>query len=89
MGVNLLSILLALFFSNACENLEPVKAGNDSVIRVVDATKLVLPSGFRATVFYENLGRARHIAVAPNGDVYVKLEKLKDGNGIYRISDTN
>jgi hypothetical protein len=41
-------------------------------------TGLVLPQGFKASVFFENLGRARHLAVAPNGDVYVKLEKLKD-----------
>jgi glucose/arabinose dehydrogenase len=32
---------------------------------------LTLPSGFCATVFADSLGHARHIAVAPNGDVYV------------------
>jgi glucose/arabinose dehydrogenase len=87
MGMNFLGMLLVLFFSNTCDNTEPVKTGNVSDTGVADATKLVLPSGFKATVFYQNLGRARHIAVAPNGDVYVKLEKLKDGNGIYRITD--
>ena len=30
-----------------------------------------LPPGFCATVFADNLGRARHLAVAPNGTVYV------------------
>lgn len=32
---------------------------------------LTLPQGFCATVFADSLGHARHIAVAPNGDVYV------------------
>jgi glucose/arabinose dehydrogenase len=32
---------------------------------------ITLPAGFCATVFADNLGHARHLAVAPNGDVYV------------------
>ena len=32
---------------------------------------LTLPTGFCASVFADNLGRARHLTVAPNGDVYV------------------
>jgi glucose/arabinose dehydrogenase len=32
---------------------------------------LKLPAGFCATVFADDLGRARHLAVAPNGIVYV------------------
>jgi glucose/arabinose dehydrogenase len=50
---------------------------------------LKLPAGFKATVVASNLGRARHIAVNSNGDVYVKLERLKDGKGIIRLRDTN
>ncbi len=29
------------------------------------------------------------MAVSKNGDIYVKLGKLKDGKGIYRLRDTN
>ena len=36
-----------------------------------------------------DLGAARHIAVASNGDIFVKLEKLKDGKGIYLLHDAN
>lgn len=50
---------------------------------------LKLPAGFTATLFATNAGRARHIAVNTNGDVYVKLERLKDGKGILRLRDTN
>ena len=91
MGLNFLGLLLALFVNNACDNSGLVKTGSESAVLspAADSTSLVLPKGFKATVFYQNLGRARHIAVAPNGDVYVKLEKLKDGNGIYRITDAN
>ena len=37
----------------------------------------------------DSLGAARHIVVNSNGDIYVKLEKLKDGQGILRLRDTN
>jgi glucose/arabinose dehydrogenase len=44
-----------------------------------------LPSGFMATIVAEDLGKARHIAVAPNGVVFVKLGGTKDGKGIVRL----
>jgi glucose/arabinose dehydrogenase len=34
-------------------------------------TGITLPPGFCATIFADNLGNARHLAVAPNGTVYV------------------
>lgn len=52
-------------------------------------TSIVLPSGFSATKIIADLGRARHIAIAANGDVYVKLEKLKEGKGIYCLHDSD
>lgn len=58
---------------------------NDSTVK----SNLVLPKGFASSVYYDNLGRVRHITVAPNGDVYAKLERLKDGKGIYRLTDSN
>lgn len=51
--------------------------------------KITLPAGFNYSVVADNLGRARHIAINTNGDVYVKLERLKDGKGIYRLRDLN
>jgi len=44
-----------------------------------------LPSGFVATIVAEDLGRARHIAVASNGAIFVKLGGTKDGKGIVRL----
>jgi glucose/arabinose dehydrogenase len=53
------------------------------------ASQLKLPSGFSAVAVSEHFGRARHIVVAPNGVVFVKLSKLKDGKGIWRLVDKN
>ncbi|HKS28587.1 MAG TPA: PQQ-dependent sugar dehydrogenase [Pyrinomonadaceae bacterium] len=57
---------------------------------------LTLPPGFCATVFADNLGRARHLTVAPNGDVYVNTwsssyTDLKNAAGGYIVAlrDTN
>ena len=44
-----------------------------------------LPSGFRALVVADNLGSLRFMAVAPNGDIYVKTMK----EGIIALRDTN
>jgi glucose/arabinose dehydrogenase len=48
---------------------------------------ITLPAGFKSTAVVESLGNNRHIFVNSNGDVYVKLEKLKDGKGIYVLRD--
>ena len=50
---------------------------------------LTLPDGFTATTVAENLGVVRHIAVSSNGDIYAKLEKLKDGKGILLLKGGN
>jgi glucose/arabinose dehydrogenase len=42
---------------------------------------LTLPAGFCAIVAADNLGHARHIVVAPNGDVYIALQGGRDGGG--------
>jgi glucose/arabinose dehydrogenase len=46
-----------------------------------DNGSITLPSGFCATVFADNIGHARHIAVAPSGDVYVNTWVHKDMAG--------
>ncbi|MGH8378337.1 MAG: PQQ-dependent sugar dehydrogenase, partial [Gammaproteobacteria bacterium] len=50
---------------------------------------ITLPPGFCATVFADNLGTARHIAVNSNGDVYVALLSPEHGGGIVALRDTN
>lgn len=51
------------------------------------AQTLQLPPGFTATIVAEQLGGARHIAVTKQGNMYVKLSRLKDGKGIFYLKD--
>jgi glucose/arabinose dehydrogenase len=48
-----------------------------------------VPEGFDAKVFAEDVGRARHVAVRDNGDVYVALRVPTDGFGIAALRDEN
>ncbi len=44
-----------------------------------------LPANFNAQIVVEELGKNRHLAVNSNGDIFVKLEKLKVGKGIVQL----
>ena len=48
-----------------------------------------VPPGFAVQVFAEDVGTARHLAVTPQGIVYVKLGDLKDGKGIAVLRDAD
>ena len=65
-----------------------VKTRDKVVVNETDK-KIKLPAGFSANVLATDLGPTRHIAVGKNGDIYVKLSKLKDGKGIYILRDAN
>ncbi|MBD3384936.1 sorbosone dehydrogenase [candidate division KSB1 bacterium] len=52
-------------------------------------TLLTLPSGFQSVVFAEAVGRARHLTVRSNGDVYVALRKAKNGKGVVALRDSD
>src|SRR6478736_5585008 len=71
----------------------PAIRASDSLMRAPSPmpipANIKLPEGFKASVIADGLGGARHIAVAPNGDVFVKLSRLKDGKGIIRLRDAN
>src|ERR1700750_1230939 len=56
---------------------------------LMTSAQLKLPAGFKAVTVLSEFGSVRHIAVAPNGVVFIHLSKLKDGHGIYRLQDTN
>ncbi|MDA5194748.1 PQQ-dependent sugar dehydrogenase [Govanella unica] len=51
------------------------------------AQDLKLLPGWSATVFAPGVGSARHLAVAPNGDVYVRLRTAKGGGGVVALRD--
>ncbi len=53
-----------------------------------DNGSIVLPQGFAALLVADNLGKARHLVVRDNGDVYVKLKDTEDGGGVVALRDT-
>jgi glucose/arabinose dehydrogenase len=53
-----------------------------------DGAGLTLPSGFEANIVADNLGSARHIAITKQGDIYVKLNRAKNGKGILYLHQT-
>ena len=54
-----------------------------------DQVKINLPAGFTSEVIAKNLDRARHIVVNSNGDIYIKLARVRRGGGIVRLRDKN
>jgi len=50
---------------------------------------LVMPDGFEALVVTDSIGRARHLAVRDNGDIYVKLRAVTPEGGNVALRDTN
>ena len=52
---------------------------------------IILPAGFSATIIADSLGAIRHLVVNNQGNIYVKLNSLKNSNGkgIYFLTDTN
>ena len=50
---------------------------------------LTLPAGFNARIIADNLGGARHIAVTPQGEIYVKLKGGSNGKGIVLLHQAN
>jgi glucose/arabinose dehydrogenase len=50
---------------------------------------ITVPGGFKAVIFADTVGRSRHLTVDQQGNVFVKLERLKNGNGIVKLQDNN
>jgi len=50
---------------------------------------ITLPPGFESKTVVSSLGRNRHLAIHPNGDIYVKLDRLLNDKGIVVLRDTN
>ena len=80
MTVSLLSVsILELAFPETTETA----AAASAPACFGDNGRLMLPSGFCATVFADNIGRARHIVVAANGVVYANTS-----GGVVALEDT-
>ncbi|MFC5412071.1 c-type cytochrome [Larkinella bovis] len=71
--------------------VRPDEKTNLLPVRTAENGGLFLPDGFEATVVVDSLpGRARHIAVNDNGDIYVKARFARDkGESVIALRDTN
>ncbi|GAA4807212.1 sorbosone dehydrogenase family protein [Olivibacter ginsenosidimutans] len=78
------SSLAALFMLAVLVSCKP---SAKTVVADEDNAGLTLPEGFGALKAADSVGKARHLVVNANGDIFVKLEKPKDGSGILMLSD--
>lgn len=80
------SVLLLILLCVGCTSAQPRTSATEANMTVVPTQTsssaacpgnnagLTLPAGFCATIFADSIGRARHIVVNSNGDVYATLE---------------
>jgi len=68
---------------------EPPETAPETAACTPNDGGLTLADGFCATVVADDLGPTRHLAVAPNGDVYAALDKKTKGSGIVALRDTS
>lgn len=85
--------LLPAFIFCACTSLvschSSTREENANLQFSADNDSLQLPSGFRVVVVARDIGRARHIAVRQNGDVYIALNSRHNGGSIVALRDSS
>lgn len=79
---------------NSSENAEGSNVAEVSSDAEVsdDNGGIELPDGFKATIFADDIGPARHLTVREDGTVYVALRRFgesMDGGGIVALQDTD
>ena len=85
---SILSIFAILLIAGCGEQVpgnESIQA-NPEIVCASDDGGITLPDGFCASLVVDSLGPARHIAVASNGDIYVKTRS--EEGGIAALRDT-
>ncbi|MFC3200154.1 PQQ-dependent sugar dehydrogenase [Parapedobacter deserti] len=64
-------------------------SGGNTIETDADNAGLALPDGFGALKVADSIGSARHLVVNAKGDVFVKLQRPVNGEGIIMLSDTD
>src|SRR5688572_739672 len=83
-------IFLSLALLPACDKDDDFRGAEVSGLTPdADDGGLTLATGFRGISVVAETGGARHIAVNSNGDIFVRLSTLKNGNGILMLKDTD
>ncbi len=82
--LRMLMTLLLITYVFSCTRVPDLPAGDP------DQGGLFLPENFEALVVADSIGRARHLAISDNGDIYVRLsssDSIHGGN--IALRDTN
>ena len=74
-----------LVVAGACALCSDAQASDTTRVAAPAPGAIILPVGFTSEIVGANLGRARHIVVHSSGDVFIKLERLRNGKGIVRL----
>src|SRR5688572_12825675 len=80
-------IFISLLFLASCDKEDLDSGQSSNLTPDSDNGVLELATGFRGISVIGETGGARHIAVNTNGDIFVKLSELKNGNGILMLKD--
>jgi hypothetical protein len=79
--------LIVIFYSINLVASDTTRVVTQTLRADPDNGGLTLQKGFGAIVVVPELGRNRHIAINSNGDIYVKLERPKNGKGILVLKE--
>lgn len=75
-------LILAASSAGCATSGQTVGSGSATTAPCANDAGILLPQGFCASVFADSLGRARYIAIAENGDVYVSIEGTRPNDTI-------
>ena len=83
-------LALVTAFAGCGGGAESARSVTSSPQCAPDNAGLQLPDGFCALVVADGLGRARHLTVAPNGDIFVAVAGSRTGGpgGVVALRDT-
>ncbi len=79
--------VLSVFFFSACGGDAPSQTSAEPAVGApvgegrVRVADISLPAGFNATIFADELGSTRHMAVRSNGDLYAAIRQRGDSDG--------
>jgi len=80
-----LAFFLFSFSIIACNNQAPITEAE----KERKAGEIIVPEGFIAEVYADNLGAGRHLAVGKTGDIYARLATGLAGKSMVAMRDTN
>jgi glucose/arabinose dehydrogenase/mono/diheme cytochrome c family protein len=88
-GIRQITISVAVITTLLCTNCSQKENFTSLPPGDPDNGQLALPDGFEAVVVVDSVGKARHLAVNDNGDIYIKLRGVTPEGGAVAMRDTS